>query len=133
MQIGELGYEVVERKPEKQFDAVVCFDALHHIFQDVEGLTRVLGDIRRIMRDGGFLLLTLLCAHEYSARTVPENRLNLNEDQAHALFETSFTNDETLVKKSKPVFVESTLTADLDGQIVEAAYRSKRVLVLVRL
>ena len=40
MQIGELGYEVVERKPEKQFDAVVCFDALHHIFQDVEGLIR---------------------------------------------------------------------------------------------
>lgn len=89
MQIGELGYEVVERKPEKQFDAVVCFDALHHIFQDVEGLIRVL--------------------------------------------ETSFTNDEILVKKSKPVFVESTLTADVDGQIVEAAYRSKRVLVLVRL
>lgn len=50
---------------------------------------------------------------------MPEDRLNLNEDQAHALFETSFTNDETLVKKSKSVFVESTLTADLDGQIVE--------------
>lgn len=118
---------------DNSFDAIVCFDALHHMVQDADTLMGILDEIRRVARDGGLLLLTLLCEIEYSAGIVPRDRLNMNEDQARAAFENAFRNDEVLVLKSKPVLVKRTHTAGVDGTIIEASYRSRRVLTLVRL
>ena len=114
------------------WDAVACFDSLHHMVSDLDALGTLLDRVADIICQGSFLLVTLLCNITYSSGVVPAERLNVSPDEAEGYLRQHFHDYVILTMRRKPVRIARTLTMDELDRVITASYSAERVLVLLR-
>ena len=124
----------LDSQPDQAYDAIVCFDALHHLSPDPEVIRSAQQKVRRVVCRGGHVLVTLLCDISYSSGERPSGRLSVDAEGAADLLDTGFTGAEclkkTLCRVHKPAIVGFDETA---SKLVPTSYSAHRVLRWFRL
>ena len=123
----------LQSSPTRSIDAIVCFDAIHHT-GCYDSVTSALADVRRVVRPGGLVLITLLADIDYGVGGAPARRLLISVPEAEHLLDSAFCSDITVRKKCSRVSFDSTVNLDSrTGQIVNSYYRAHRVLRLFQI
>jgi SAM-dependent methyltransferase len=112
---------------EKRFDALLCFDAVHHVAGGREAVEGRLKLFPRILRSRGHLVVSLLCDIAYSAGGVPPDRSCLTEAEGCDLLDNIYPAAQTMRKTSRPVQIKNTLNLTPEGEVVTADYSAHRL------
>jgi cyclopropane fatty-acyl-phospholipid synthase-like methyltransferase len=113
-----------------RFDAVTCWDAVHHLSADVSVVRHALVRMRDLLLPGGFVLVTLLCDTEYGFGPTG-SQLMISSDEGTRLLRAAFAGLREVVLKSKVMATDDSVGVDpARRQVVRASYASTRVIGL---
>ena len=70
--------------PDNKFDKIVSISVIEHI--NDEGDSKVMRELWRVLKPGGFLILTFPVKKEYEEEYISENIYNLNQDETNGKF-----------------------------------------------
>jgi SAM-dependent methyltransferase len=115
---------------QSSFDAIVCWDAVHHLASHRALVRRALLRMIEHLRPSGFLLVTLLCDTQYGLG--PTGRqLDLTRDEGVDLLREVAAPLRTRVLKWKDMATDDSIGVDLRLRDVRrTSYRSTRVVGL---
>jgi 2-polyprenyl-3-methyl-5-hydroxy-6-metoxy-1,4-benzoquinol methylase len=110
------------------YDAIVCFDALHHISPEIQQISSLLKSIKHLLAPEGHLLITMLCDINYSTGERISSRLQLNSSEGEDLLDSAFEGFVLKKAKRKPFEVKSTVSYDGSSSLRVADYSATRIL-----
>lgn len=121
-------------QPDDSLDAIVSFDMIHHRDSSERVAVAALHDMRRALRPGGYLLISLLCDISYSSAERPPGRLFVTADRGRELLAEAFAGDVGLADGREPVYIPGTVSLDpAHGSLVPTDYRATRLWQLIRI
>jgi SAM-dependent methyltransferase len=119
----------LEEQTDQSYDAVTCCDCLHHLSPDADVILSTQHQLRRIVRLGGHVLVTLLCDISYSCGERPSGRLSLDVDAGAELIHRAFGGLECILKECRHVNKPGLFGLDeRTGEIVPTDYSANRLL-----
>jgi SAM-dependent methyltransferase len=119
----------LESQTDQSYDAVVCCDCLHHLSPDADVIFSTQRHLRRIVRPGGHILVTLLCDISYASGERPPGRLALDADAGAELIHRAFGGLECILEECCHASKLGLFGLDEStGEIVTTDYSANRLL-----
>jgi 2-polyprenyl-3-methyl-5-hydroxy-6-metoxy-1,4-benzoquinol methylase len=116
----------------KSFDAVICFDAIHHISSEIDDVDRSIRRMAGLLRPRGFLLITFLADVVFGNGERPPGRLELTAEKAAALLDAGTGSLETVKRAQRDIERDVQSVTPKTGELAATTYRATRLLRLCR-
>jgi 2-polyprenyl-3-methyl-5-hydroxy-6-metoxy-1,4-benzoquinol methylase len=114
------------------YDAVVCFDAIHHISPSQAVVEETIARLGALVRRDGFLLIALLADVAFSNDERPESRLEVSSDEAEEILDRATGALAPIKRKQRTIHRTVTSLDPTSGGLVTAEYTATRCLRLCR-
>jgi SAM-dependent methyltransferase len=113
----------------ERFDAVICFDALHHAARSPEHAVELIKLLTAATRHHGVLLLSFLCDIRYSSGEVPVGRLLCSREEAESILATALAPLTVVDSRVEEVYEPDTFSLHpVTNELVPADYRATRLI-----